>query len=96
MRRQLVPNAIRVGEAPVAPVLLALLDQPVDVDIEHPEACVGVEREGRKEVSDERPGVLPASAVPILLTHQVEEHRERTRRVEVVVEGGVDRRARVA
>jgi hypothetical protein len=26
VRRQLVPNAIRVGESPVAPVLLALLD----------------------------------------------------------------------
>jgi hypothetical protein len=30
------------------------------------------------------------------LAHQVEEHREGARRVEIVVEGGVDRRARVA
>jgi hypothetical protein len=39
--------------------------------------------------------MLIPSAVPILLPYQVEEHGERTRRVEVVVEGGVDRCAPV-
>jgi hypothetical protein len=32
------------------PVLLALLDQPVDIDTEDLRVCIGVEREGRKEV----------------------------------------------
>jgi hypothetical protein len=72
VRRPLVADAVRVGESPVASVVLALLDQPVDVDVERPAARVGVEREGGKEVADECPGALPASAAPILLTHEVE------------------------
>ena len=51
-RRSLSPrDAIRVGESPVA---LALLDEPVDVNIDHRGRRVGVEREGRAEVADEK------------------------------------------
>jgi hypothetical protein len=47
VRRQLVADAIRVGESSVAPVLLALLDQPVDLlpyQVEEHASARGVSR----------------------------------------------------
>jgi hypothetical protein len=46
------------GKSPVASVLLALLDRQSTSISTSRRACVGVEREARKEVSDECRGML--------------------------------------